>query len=169
MLRKDLAVLEHIMEYCVKIKEQQERFGNSLEAFQNDESYRLAACMCILQIGELSSKLSEDVKKSISGIPWTQVKAMRNVFAHNYGSINIAQTWETIKSDIPILYKECAAAVKTNYEYSKVTQLQAEALQKAGIAFEAKSKDEHIYIKYHIDDAMKVKEVLSPPSTKQKR
>lgn len=169
MLRKDLAVLEHIMDYCVKIKEQQERFGNSLEAFQNDESFRLAVCMCILQIGELSTRLSEDVKNSISGIPWTQVKAMRNVFAHNYGSINIAQTWETIKKDIPVLYKECAAAVKPNYEYSKITQQQADALQKAGISFEAKSKDGYVYIKFHIDDAQKVKAVLSLPNIQQKR
>lgn len=169
MLRKDLTILEHIMEYCVKIKEQQKRFGNSLEAFQNDESYRLAACMCILQIGELSSKLSEDVKNSISGIPWVQVKAMRNIFAHNYGSINITQTWETIKKDIPILYKECAAAAKPNYEYSKVTQAQADALRKAGIEFEEKPKDGYIYIKYHIEDTQKVKEVLSAPATKQKR
>ena len=39
------------------------------------------------------------------GMPWNQIKAMRNIVAHNYGNIDIDVLWDTVQYDIPSLKK----------------------------------------------------------------
>jgi uncharacterized protein with HEPN domain len=39
---------------------------------------------------------------------------MRNIVAHAYGSINIKDTWDTIKDDIPVLKKYCKTILDTH-------------------------------------------------------
>jgi uncharacterized protein with HEPN domain len=63
--------------------------------------------MCILQIGELSGNLSEDFKEIYSGVPWRNIKGMRNIMAHKYGEISIDTVWEAITEDVPLLYNYC--------------------------------------------------------------
>ena len=109
---RDRSVLEHIISYCDEIAEAVRRFGNSYEAFQQDTLYRHACSMCILQIGELSAHLSEEFRQTHREIPWTEIKAMRNVAAHAYGSISVKTTWKTIENDIPELKRFCVSAVK---------------------------------------------------------
>lgn len=47
--------------------------------------------MCILQIGELVGKLSDEFKAENNAMPWREIKAMRNIAAHNYGEIDIPE------------------------------------------------------------------------------
>ena len=92
-LDRNISVLEHIVSYCQQIEQTMERFGNSAETFQNDPIYRNAAALCILQIGEL------------------QIKAMRNIVAHSYGTVDPETTWEIITDDIPTLKKYCESII----------------------------------------------------------
>lgn len=70
--------------------------------------------MCFLQIGELSSLLSNDFKDKYNDVPWRNIKDMRNIMAHKYGSINSTIVWETITGDLPSLRKYCEYILK-NY------------------------------------------------------
>lgn len=63
--------------------------------------------MCILQIEELESKLSDEFKQNYPEIPSKNLKGMRNLFAHNYGNISTKITWKTISEDIPLLKSQC--------------------------------------------------------------
>ena len=40
-------------------------------------------------------------------MPWNEIRGMRNVMAHAYGSISIQTTWEAIEQDIPALKAFC--------------------------------------------------------------
>lgn len=40
-------------------------------------------------------------------MPWREIKAMRNIAAHNYGEIDVDILWETAIDDIPCLKKYC--------------------------------------------------------------
>ena len=40
-------------------------------------------------------------------MPWREIKAMRNIAAHNYGEIDIDILWETAIGDIPNLKVYC--------------------------------------------------------------
>lgn len=107
MSDRDGSIIRHILEYCGEIKETVLRFGDSYEAFAGDKIYRNAVTMCILQIGELAGKLSEEFVEEHKQIPWRSIKAMRNVAAHSYGTISIPTVWDTIKCDIPELREDC--------------------------------------------------------------
>ena len=108
-LNRDLNIPEHIVSYCDQIAETIARFGNSSTIFSSDPIYRNAAALCILQIGELVGKLTEEFRTQHPAIPWRQIKAMRNIVAHNYGTVDPETTWEIITEDIPELKKYCQA------------------------------------------------------------
>jgi len=112
MDNKNISIIKRILQYCDDIVKMVERFGDSVQAFENDFAYRHACCMCIVQIGELSVHLSDEFKKVNNRIPWKSVKAMRNLFAHNYEGISIEKTWNTIKQDIPALEAYCKTIIE---------------------------------------------------------
>lgn len=108
---RDQSILVHIISYCRDIEDTVQRFGGSLEAFSNDKAYRNACAMCILQIGELGGHLSQEFRSSHPQMPWSEIKGMRNVMAHAYGSISIQTTWEAIEQDIPALKDFCISVL----------------------------------------------------------
>ena len=44
--------------------------------------------MALFQIGELSKRMSEDFKSTHTELPWSEMRGMRNLFAHEYESVN---------------------------------------------------------------------------------
>ena len=112
-LNRNLSVLEHIVSYCEQIEETIDRFGDSYAVFSEDPIYRNAAALCILQIGELVGKLTEDFRAAHPGVTWRQIKAMRNIVAHSYGTIDPEVTWEVMTEDIPALKSYCHNVLTT--------------------------------------------------------
>ena len=64
--------------------------------------------MCVVQIGELVSQLSDDVKQKKPAVPWRIIKDTRNFYVHAYGAIDVAAVWDTLEHDIPALSIACA-------------------------------------------------------------
>lgn len=54
---RDRILLIEIVGYCQRITEYLERCGYDLAQFQSDYLFQDACCMCVVQIGELSSQL----------------------------------------------------------------------------------------------------------------
>lgn len=105
---KDKSILLHIKEYCERIQKSLNRFGNDLETFQNDNDLRDAVSMNLLQIGELAKKLSDDfISSTQTEMNWRAIIGMRNLFAHDYGSMDIERIQETAVYDIPNLLNFC--------------------------------------------------------------
>lgn len=115
-LDRDLHILEHVVSYCGQIEQTVARFGNDYAIFGADAIYRNAAALCILQIGELVGQLTDDFKTQHSAIPWRQIKAMRNIVAHRYGTVDPEVTWEIITEDIPVLKRYCLAILASREE-----------------------------------------------------
>ena len=63
--------------------------------------------MCVVQIGELASLLSEDVRRANPSVPWRVIKDTRNYYVHDYGSIDIEAVWDTLNRDLPELKSNC--------------------------------------------------------------
>ncbi|MEN6623589.1 MAG: HepT-like ribonuclease domain-containing protein [Smithella sp.] len=114
---KNFQTVFHIIKYCEKIKNTAETFQHSKINFKDKYNYvsRDACAFYILQIGELTTNLTEEFKSKHDEIPWKAIKAMRNVVAHKYGQINIDTTWETITNDIPNLNKLCKKILRENH------------------------------------------------------
>ena len=63
------------------------------------------------QIGELVGKLTDEFRAQHPAVPWRQIKAMRNIVAHSYGTVDPETTWEIITDDIPALKKYCETII----------------------------------------------------------
>lgn len=100
-------VLKKIIQYADEIGATIEHLKLTHDNFINDFIAKNAISMCILQIGELVGKLSEDFKLKNNKMPWREIKAMRNIAAHNYGEIDADILWETAIDDIPCLKEYC--------------------------------------------------------------
>ena len=60
-----------------------------------------------MQIGELAKHFNNDFTTKNNGVPWKQIKGMRDVIAHEYGMVDIDTAWGTAKNDISKLQKYC--------------------------------------------------------------
>lgn len=107
MNTRDEIVLKKIVQYADEIEGTISRFNLTAETFVDDYVARNAISMCILQIGELVGKLSDTFKRENNAMPWREIKAMRNIAAHNYGEIDVDILWETAIGDIPGLKEYC--------------------------------------------------------------
>ena len=103
----DIDILRHILKYIDEIDEAIKHFGKSYETFKKSSIFHNAVSMEIQQIGELSKNLSEEIKASHTNIPWSVIRGMRNLFAHNYHRMDLKQIWDTAVDDIPVLRKFC--------------------------------------------------------------
>lgn len=111
---KDGQILQHIVAYCDEVDVTVKRFGKFKSSFETDYIYRNAVSMPILQIGELARRLSDNFLEQSTDIPWKAIKGMRNMFAHEYHSMNIDKIWETATKDVPALNKKCKQTLKEN-------------------------------------------------------
>ena len=108
MSDRDISILEHIISHCNKIQASIKRFGNSFPSFASDSDFIDSVSMNLLQIGELCGKLSaEYVSETSDKMSWRSIKCMRNMFAHDYGSMDIERIWETATEDISKLKAFC--------------------------------------------------------------
>ena len=111
MNNRDSQIIRHILNYCEKIECTVRRFGADSAIFIADPDYRDSIAMNLLQIGELAGKLSPDYILS-SAQNWRAIKNMRNMFAHDYGSMDIDRIWDTVIMDIPELESFCKNELK---------------------------------------------------------
>ena len=108
MMQPDLQRIARIRDYCVEIKKTINRYGDTFEAFDSDADYQRSVSFSILQIGELSGGLSQEFRKATADrMQWGAMKGMRNLVAHNYGSMSREIIWETAITDIPALKSFC--------------------------------------------------------------
>ena len=96
-------ILRKMIGYCENIDELMKKYNSSFELYLSDISFQYSCNMCILQIGELTTRLSKDFKVQHSEIPWHLIKALRNIHAHEYESIDFNGMWDTLTEDIPEL------------------------------------------------------------------
>ena len=106
MKQADQTVLIKIICYCDDIGTILERFGSGRDLYEQDKVFQYAVNMCIFQIGELASHLSDEFRSETAHIPWRLIRATRNLFAHNYEKAESQLMWQTITEDIPLLKQQ---------------------------------------------------------------
>ena len=107
MSEKDRSVLKHILKYCVEIDEELDEINNDKTKYLESKVYRNSLALCVLQIGELVGLLTDEFKNENQEVEWKQIKGMRNVVAHKYGTFDFDVLWETVTENIPELRDFC--------------------------------------------------------------
>lgn len=105
---RDREVVRKMMKYCTDIEYLMNKYNSDIYVFKTDISFQYACNMCIIQIGELVNRLSDEFLEQYKQIPWHAIKAMRNLHAHDYDRVDLDIVWNTLQEDIPDLYKQLA-------------------------------------------------------------
>lgn len=103
MERRDRIVLEKVLSEI----EIAGKFTNnySLQEFLSDELLKRAACMTVINIGELVKNLSASCRMAYPTVPWKEIAGFRDIAAHKYQTLRMEDVFETITVDFPILYE----------------------------------------------------------------
>ena len=112
---RDARILEHIVSYCEQIQDSVNYFGADKDLFLENSSFHNAVALCILQIGELVGNLSDEYRTAHPEIAWREIKMMRNIVAHRYGTVDHSITWDVVVSDIPTLKDFCEKELTTHF------------------------------------------------------
>ena len=104
---RDNQILEKIIKYCEEIEHAHKEYNRSYVSFCSSPTYRNAVALCLLQIGELTNKLSEEFRAEHPEIPWRAIRGMRNIVAHEYGKIDEETVWETAENGTNALKDFC--------------------------------------------------------------
>jgi uncharacterized protein with HEPN domain len=62
---------------------------------------RLAGEAVIGRLGDVASKLPDEIVKATPEIPWREGKGMRIIAAHAYHRIDYETVWVTLRDDVP--------------------------------------------------------------------
>lgn len=111
MDKKDVFILESIIDFCDRIANSIQKYGDDFGVFENDLDFQDSCQLRIIQIGENVSSLSDNFKESHPEIPWKNIVGTRNIIVHDYGVISNQKVWETLKNDIPALRDFCASQI----------------------------------------------------------
>lgn len=86
--------------------------GLSKADFVADKRTQQAVILNLITIGEAASRIFSDHQEFAAahpGIPWQQMRGMRNRMAHGYFDINIDVVWDTVESSLPDLERQLTA------------------------------------------------------------
>ena len=106
MNKRDKRVFQKILKYCGQVTWTHDFFHADKALFFNEQNgiaYRNAIAMPILQIGELSKSLTDEMRQAHPDIPWRKIVGMRDVAVHHYGAWDFDTAWNASRNDVPAL------------------------------------------------------------------
>lgn len=76
------------------------------ERWDTERPLRLAGEAVVGRIGDIATKLPEQLLEGTSELPWAQIKGMRIVVDHAYHGIDYERVWRTLRFDVPEMHRE---------------------------------------------------------------
>jgi uncharacterized protein with HEPN domain len=72
-------------------------------AFTADQLRRDAVCFCLIAVGEACGQAARRTPTLPLEIPWTAIKAMRNILVHEFWQIDYAIVYSIARDDAALL------------------------------------------------------------------
>jgi uncharacterized protein with HEPN domain len=110
MQREDETRLMHMLDAAKEVAAAVK--GRSRGDLDSDHVWALGLTKSLEIIGEAASRLSEETRDAIDGIPWADVIAMRNRLVHAYFDIDMDQVWATCTQDMYPLINALKSALR---------------------------------------------------------
>ena len=102
MKNRDQLVLETLIGITDEVATALKRFEiDSFAKFMADPVIKRATTMCLISLSESVDLLTTDFRVNNAYINFKVFKALRNIAAHKYGSINFEMVWEIITKSLP--------------------------------------------------------------------
>lgn len=80
-----------------------ELVGLGKQRWDAERPLRLAGEAVISRLGDIATKLPDEITEATAEIPWQQVRGMRVIAAHAYHRIDYDEVWFTLRDDVPKL------------------------------------------------------------------
>jgi uncharacterized protein with HEPN domain len=109
-MKSDLVYLDHILDSFTKVISYTKSVDYS--AFLQNEEKQDAVIRKIEIAGEATKKLSSDLRKRYSVVPWRAIAGMRDKLIHDYFDVDLETVWLTVKQDIPKLIHTLKTIIK---------------------------------------------------------
>ncbi|MBI4334124.1 MAG: DUF86 domain-containing protein [Chloroflexi bacterium] len=93
--------LRHIVEAISRIE--QYTSGMSLDQFAADTRTFDAVVRNLIIIGEAARYIPPETEAAFAYAPWAEMRALRNILAHEYDRVEVETVWDTIRNDLPPL------------------------------------------------------------------
>ena len=77
-----------------------------LADFEANEQLKRAICMTVINVGELVKNLTSDFRAAYATLPWRAIAGFRDIAAHKYQTLRMADVYETVKKEFPVFYTE---------------------------------------------------------------
>lgn len=94
----DRVLLEHILRCIERVRDYTE--GDRARFF-GSHMVQDAVVRNLQTLAESTQRLSEPLKVSEPGVPWSAIAGFRNVLTHNYLGIDLEAVWSVIEKDLP--------------------------------------------------------------------
>ena len=111
---RDRTCVELILRYCEQVRGSLAEIQHDRDRFLASHTYQNAISMCILQIGELVKRLSDDFLQEYTYIPWSLIAKTRDNYAHHYGTVDFEMVWTTAVDDLPAVEAFCRKYLEEN-------------------------------------------------------
>ncbi len=98
MKKNNRVYVEQILDAIRKVKKY--TAGIDFKKFVKKEEKQSAVIMQLIVIGEISKNLSPAFKIKIK-LPWKQIAGFRDRAVHKYFSLDLTETWQTVRQDLP--------------------------------------------------------------------
>ena len=99
MSKKDIANVLAILDAIDQIKKYTENVIDA-DAFYQNRIVFDATLMNFVLIGEMTERLSDELKNKATHIEWQKIKGFRNMIAHDYLGIDAEEVWQIIADDL---------------------------------------------------------------------
>ena len=85
----------------------------SRDDFKADRVVSLAVTRLLEVLGEAANGVSEGLRRSHGGVPWSRMISMRHRLIHGYYDLDLDIIWSTVSEDIPPLVHVLEDVIRT--------------------------------------------------------
>jgi len=110
-MKDDAGRLQDILEAIQNIQKYADRGRN---AFESEELIQTWIVHNIQIIGEAACRLSLELMRRHSAVPWKDIIGMRNIIVHDYFGIDRDVVWRVVEKDIPELKSRIEHIITSN-------------------------------------------------------
>ncbi len=77
--------------------------GADIEQFRADPKTQSAVIHQFLLVGEISKRLSEELRRAHPSVPWSAMARMRDKLIHHYRGVDLQEVYRAAKVEVPKL------------------------------------------------------------------
>ena len=105
--------LADIVEACHDVR----RFvgGRDADEWYADKMARYAVLARLTTLGEAANRLSPDLRRRYSGVPWREIVGFRNVAVHEYFAVEWNVVWRIAERRLPELVDYVVKILQAEY------------------------------------------------------